>query len=172
MLLKNVEIKAKIHDFQKTHAQVTKLCPQPVSIEKQTDTFFITSKGRLKLRETTEKSALIYYDRIDSIEPSKSDIAISFIDDPNTLKLVLVKSLGIRGVVEKERSLYKYDQTRIHLDDVKGLGKYIELEVVLKKDQTVDDGKMIAKELMNTLNINESDLISVAYIDLIEGKKK
>lgn len=172
MILKNVEIKAKIHDFKKTQAKVEKLSSKPINIEKQTDTFFITSNGRLKLRETTNKTALIYYDRTDSIEPSESDIAISFTDNSETLKSVLSKSLGVRGIVEKERSLYKYNQTRIHLDVVKGLGKFIELEVVLKEGQTIDDGTLIAKEIMSILHINKSDLISVAYIDMLEGKHK
>ena len=113
-------------------------------------------------------SALIYYDRKDSLEPSQSDIAISFTDSPDTLKSVLSKSLGIRGLVNKKRILYKYAQTRIHLDDVKGLGKFIELEVVLKSNQTSKDGKIIAYELINKFGIQKNDLIDVAYIDLIE----
>ena len=170
MILKNVEIKARIRDFSKTQTLVESLNQKPIIVEKQIDTFFKTLKGRLKLRETANKSALIYYDRIDSHEPSESDIAISFIDNPDTLKSILSKSLGIRGVVKKERILYKYNQTRIHLDDVQGLGKFIELEVVLNNNQSVKEGKLIADELMSVLNIDKSDLISVAYIDLIEGK--
>ena len=168
MILKNIEIKAKIRDYDKVKRLVEELCPKPVQTEQQEDTFFITSKGRLKLRESNVKSALIYYDRKDSLEPSQSDIAISFSDSPDTLKSVLSKSLGIRGIVKKNRTLYKYGQTRIHLDDVEGLGKFIELEVVLKSNQTSKDGENIAIDLMSKFNIHKTDLIDVAYIDLIE----
>ena len=170
MILKNIEIKARISDYKKVKRLVEKLCPVPTQTEKQEDTFFNTPKGRLKLRESNGKSALIYYDRKDSLGPSQSDIAISFTENPDTLKSVLSKSLGIRGVVNKERILYKYTQTRIHLDYVKGLGKFIELEVVLKPGQTLKDGETIANKLMVEFDIQKNDLIDVAYIDLIEGK--
>ncbi len=168
MILKNIEIKAKIRDYEKVQKLVEELCPTPIQTEQQEDTFFITSKGRLKLRESDDKSTLIYYDRNDSIEPSQSDIAISFTDNPDTLKSVLSKSLSIRGIVKKNRTLYKYGQTRIHLDDVEGLGKFIELEVVLKSDQTLTEGEAIAYKLMDEFGIHKTDLIDVAYIDLIE----
>jgi len=170
MILKNIEIKAKLRDYEKVQSLIEELCPKPVQTEQQEDTFFITSKGRLKIRESNVKSALIYYDRKDSLKPSQSDIAISFTDNPDTLKSVLSKSIGIRGIVKKNRILYKYGQTRIHLDDVEGLGKFIELEVVLKSDQTSKDGEVIANELIDKFNIHKSDLIDIAYIDLIEGK--
>ena len=169
MILKNIEIKARITDYEKVKRLVEELCPIPIQTEQQEDTFFNTPKGRLKLRESNHKSALIYYDRKDSLEPSQSDIAISFTDNPNTLKAVLSKSLGIRGIVKKNRTLYKYEQTRIHLDDVEGLGKFIELEVVLKSGQTLKNGEAIANKLMDKFNIHKSDLIDVAYMDLIEG---
>ncbi len=170
MISKNIEIKAKIHDYNVIKGLVEDICPTPIETEQQEDTFFNTPKGRLKLREGDGKSALIYYDRPNSLEPSQSDIAISFTENPDTLKSVLSKSLGIRGVVNKQRILYKFGQTRIHLDDVKGLGKFIELEVVLKSDQTLKDGETIAYDLMDEFGIKKSDLVDVAYIDLIEGK--
>jgi predicted adenylyl cyclase CyaB len=168
MILKNIEIKARINDYEKVKKLVEELCPTPVQTEQQEDTFFNTPKGRLKLRESNHTSSLIYYDRKDSLEPSQSDIAISFTKDSDTLKSVLVKSNGIRGIVKKRRILYEFGQTRIHLDDVKGLGKFLELEVVLKPDQTLKDGETIAYELMDKFGIQKNDLIDVAYIDLIE----
>ena len=168
MILKNIEIKAKIRDYETIKRLIEELCPEPAQTEQQEDTFFNTPKGRLKLRKSDDKSALIYYDRKDSLEPSQSDIAISFTDNPDSLKSVLSKSNGIRGIVRKKRKLYKYEQTRIHLDDVEELGIFIELEVVLKSNQTSKNGEAIANELMEKFNIQKTDLIDVAYIDLIE----
>lgn len=172
MILKNIEIKARITDYDKVKSLIEELCPTPVQTEHQEDTFFNTHKGRLKLRETKTDSALIYYDRKDSFQPIQSDIAISFIENPDTLKSVLSNSIGIRGVVKKKRILYKYGQTRIHLDEVEGLGRFIELEVVLKSDQTLKDGDTIANNLMDKFNIQKSDLVDVAYIDLIKINSK
>jgi len=168
MILKNIEIKTRITDYNSVKSLVEELCPTPIQTEQQEDTFFNTNKGRLKLRESDSESAVMYYDRPNSFEPKQSDIALSFTEHPDTLKSVLAKSNGIRGIVKKKRILYKYGQTRIHLDDVEGLGKFLELEVVLKPDQTSKDGEAIAFNLMDKFSINKNDLIDVAYIDLIE----
>jgi len=168
MILKNIEIKAKINDYKNVKRLVEDLCSNPVETEQQKDTFFNTPKGRLKLRESDETSAIMYYFRPDSHGPKQSDIALSFTDNSDTLKTVLDKSIGIRGIVIKKRILYKHGQTRIHLDDVKGLGKFIELEVVLNPGQTSNDGEIIAYKLMDKFDIQKTDLIDVAYIDLIQ----
>ncbi len=168
MILKNIEIKAKIRDYEKIKILIEDLCGIPIQTEHQEDTFFNTQNGRLKLRKSDNQSEIIYYNRPNSFEPKQSNIAISFTENPDTLKSVLSKSLGICGVVNKKRILYKYAQTRIHLDDVKGLGKFIELEVVLKSNQTSIDGETIAYKLMDKFGIQKTDLIDVAYIDLIE----
>ncbi|MEE9572938.1 MAG: class IV adenylate cyclase [Candidatus Neomarinimicrobiota bacterium] len=169
MILKNIEIKARINDYEEVKKLIEGICSIPIEIEQQEDTFFNTTHGRLKLREGDGESAIMYYNRPNSHEPKQSDIALSLIDNPNTLKTILDKSIGIRGIVYKKRILYKHEQTRIHLDDVKGLGKFIELEVVLKPDQTSSDGELIAYKLMDKFGIEKTDLIDVAYIDLIES---
>jgi adenylate cyclase class IV len=42
---------------------------------------------------------------------------------------VLTQALGARGQVKKRRLLFMYQQTRIHVDKVEGLGNFMELEV-------------------------------------------
>ena len=170
MILKNIEIKARINNYNNIRDLVEKYCGSPIEIDNQVDTFFNTSNGRLKLRVSdSSKSALIYYNRPNTIEPKQSDIAITFTDEPDTLKDVLAKSLGVAGTVKKKRSLYLYGQSRIHLDNVEGLGNFIELEVVLKEGQTVIEGISIATDLMEKFYVQKKDLIDVAYVDLIEN---
>jgi len=41
----------------------------------------------------------------------------------------LGQALGIKGVVRKRRMVYMIGQTRVHLDQVEGLGEFMELEV-------------------------------------------
>ena len=62
-------------------------------------------------------------------------------------------------------------QTRIHLDDVEQLGTFAELEVVMQEGQTVEDGTSIATDLMQKLDIHQTDLVDGAYIDLLEKRK-
>lgn len=76
----------------------------------------------------------------------------------------------MRGVVRKVRRLYLAGQTRIHLDDVEGLGHFMELEVVLRPGQSEAEGQTIAKTLMEKLGVIESDLLECAYMDLLESQ--
>ena len=62
-------------------------------------------------------------------------------------------------------------QTRVHCDQVEGLGDFLELEVTLSEGESEERGVQIANELMEKLGIAKDDLISGAYMDLILGKK-
>ena len=89
--------------------------------------------------------------------------------DTENLKRVLQLAYGIRGVVRKTRYLYIVGQTRVHLDDVEGLGHFMELEVVMQEAQSDAVGQKIAEGLMNSLGVGKSDLLEGAYMDLIES---
>ncbi|XP_055568504.1 uncharacterized protein LOC114017021 isoform X1 [Falco cherrug] len=137
----------------------------------QADTFFRVPRGRLKLRRTPDgRGELIFYERPDTAGPKLSHFTITPTDDPDGLEAVLTQALGVLGVVRKERLLYLVGQTRVHLDSVEGLGDFVELEVVLTEEQTVEDGERVAHQLMKELGIEEEDLISGAYLDLLLAK--
>jgi len=87
---------------------------------------------------------------------------------PKLVHTILRTVLGIRGIVEKKRTLFFSDNTRIHLDEVKGLGTFLEFEVVLGSNDKPSDGITSANKLMELLEIKQDDLVSGAYIDLIE----
>jgi adenylate cyclase class IV len=73
--------------------------------------------------------------------------------------------------VIKKRAISIVGQTRIHLDEVHGLGTFMELEVVLRPEQTEDEGRIIAEQLMRDLRIADSDLLDRAYMDMLEEKQ-
>ncbi|MFH1183959.1 MAG: class IV adenylate cyclase [Chloroflexota bacterium] len=165
----NVEIKARVRDFAALNARARQLTEKPVQVIPQLDTFFVTATGRLKLRELDSGVAqLIYYERPDQDGPKRSDYSIFETRDPSALRSVLEKALGIRGKVEKVRHLYLVGQTRVHLDEVKGLGHFLELEVVLQPGQSDREGHLIAEELISQLGIERRDLLESAYMDLLE----
>lgn len=165
----NIEIKARVPDFETLRGRVESLSETPVEVLPQVDTFFHTGKGRLKLREFGPVSAqLIFYQRPDASGPKLSEYHIFPTTDPENLKQTLSLALGVRGIVKKTRYLYLVGQTRIHLDDVEALGHFMELEVVLGEDQSEADGQAIAEDLMRELGISTDDLLEGAYMDLIE----
>jgi predicted adenylyl cyclase CyaB len=80
---------------------------------------------------------------------------------------ILSATLGSTRVVRKKRTLYMIGQTRVHLDEVEGLGDFIELEVVLRAGQSDEEGKNIADRLLAEFRIDSKHLIGEAYIDLL-----
>ena len=169
-MARNIEIKARVSDPATLRRQASGLSDTPAELILQEDTFFHVPRGRLKLRIISpEHGQLIYYQRPDAAGPKQSDYHISITTEPQTLKDVLARSLGIRGVVNKQRWLYLVGPTRIHLDQVEGLGAFMELEVVLKAGDTLAEGQAIAADLMVQLGIQEQDLIEGSYIDLLEN---
>ena len=79
----------------------------------------------------------------------------------------LARVLGVRGVVRKRRWLYLVGQMRIHLDEVEGLGVFLEVEVVLQPGQAVGEGERLAEDVRRRLDVRAEDLVEVAYIDLL-----
>lgn len=167
----NIEIKARVRDFDDIRRRADALCDTPVELISQEDTFFNVPKGRLKLRVlSANQGQLIYYTRPDQEGPKRSDYHIARTSEPEDLKRVLELAYGIRGVVRKKRYLYLVGQTRIHLDDVEGLGQFMELEVVMPDGQSQAEAEAIARDLMGRLGVETSDLIDGAYMDLLESR--
>src|SRR5215208_4602460 len=165
----NIEIKARVRDFDRIRRRAETLSDTPVEVIPQEDTFFNTPYGRLKLRILSpERGQLIYYTRPDREGPKRSDYHISLTSDPENLKRVLELAYGIRGIVRKTRYLYLVDRTRIHLDDVEGLGQFMELEVVMQEGQSDAHGQVVAERLMTDLGVERADLLEDAYMDIIE----
>ena len=165
----NIEIKARARDFANIRSRAEKLSDAPVEVIPQEDTFFNVSQGRLKLRVLAlDRGQLIYYTRPDQGGPKRSDYHIAYTTDPENLKRVLELAYGVRGVVKKTRYLYLVGQTRVHLDDVEGLGQFMELEVVLREGQGDAEGHGIAEGLMASLGVERGDLLEGAYMDLLE----
>ena len=167
-MARNVEIKAKLLDPHIIISRVEQIADSgPVMID-QDDTFFHCSDGRLKLRElSANQGELILYHRPDVSGPKTSTYIISQTSEPGKMRKILSTVLGVAGRVRKRRHLYLCGSTRIHIDDVEGLGHFVELEVVLDDSDSVESGQQIAVELMTRLGIQSGDLVEKAYIDMI-----
>ncbi len=164
----NIEIKARAKNFLHQKSIAESISDTACELIEQEDIFFHIPNGRLKLRILSHaQSELIFYHRENSSGPKQSHYIVHKTNAPHSLIDVLVSSLGIVGVVKKKRQLYFIEQTRIHFDEVEGLGEFIELEVVMNKNQPNETGIAIAHDLMKKLEIEEVDLISEAYIDLL-----
>jgi adenylate cyclase len=164
----NVEIKARVGAPAELLARVRAMAERgPIEI-RQDDTFCPCASGRLKLRILSEdEGQLIHYHRTDAAAPRESRYSIVATTAPHALREALAEALGTRGRVRKTRTLLLVGRTRIHLDDVEGLGHFMELEVALAEDQPTAEGIAIARDLMRRLGIGDDQLVDRAYVDLL-----
>jgi len=168
-MARNVEIKARVRDFESIQQVAESLTDRPVEELRQIDTFFYPPRGRFKLREFADgRGELIAYARSDNNGPTLSDYYILRTDRADGMKSFLGELLGIRGIVKKRRLLYHIGPTRIHLDQVEGLGDFLELEVVLDDGEAESEGARTADEVMKKLGMVDAERIACAYIDLLE----
>ena len=167
--MRNVEIKARLRDLEGVRARAADAADGPPVLIEQTDTFFHCPNARLKLRAFADGTGeLIHYERPDVAGPKESRYAIARVPEAEPLRAVLAAALGIRAVVRKRRTLFLVGPTRIHLDEVEGLGSFLELEVVLRPGQELAEGQAVAADLMRRLGVAPEDLIATAYVDLLE----
>src|SRR5262249_1113794 len=101
------------------------------------------------------------------VGPKLSEYSLLPIDQPGEMRNLLGQALGIYGEVRKRRLVYLAGQSRIHFDEVERLGSFLEVEVVLRPEQTIAEGERIATTLRRELEVRDEDLIEVAYIELL-----
>ena len=165
---RNVEVKARIESVNALKPAAARIADDgPVEIA-QDDTFFQCRSGRLKLRTISSDSGeLIYYLRADQLGPKESFYLRSQTSTPAILRESLSLAYGEAGRVRKLRTLFIVGRTRIHLDVVETLGHFLELEVVLGADESIEEGIAEANRVMELLGVQRSQLIEGAYVDLL-----
>lgn len=169
----NVEIKARVKDPAALRRRAEAVAGPPAAVLRQTDVFFSAPSGRLKLRRFPEgPGELIFYERPDRTGPKESRYSVYRTGDAGGLERTLREALEVIGMVRKTRTLFLAGRARIHLDEVEGLGSFMELEVVMEEGEAREDGEAETARLMDALGIGEEDLVEGAYLDLLrEGGK-
>ena len=167
--MENIEIKARIENPDRTRELVRALDHTFVGLDHQIDTYFKTTNGRFKLRESSLSGPyLIFYLR-DNLSGPKSSIYQKLpVEDALGLKNLLNQMQGIHTIIEKNREIYLYENVRIHLDKVKKLGNFLELEAVMDdKHNNRERETDKVNYLLEKLNIKDKDLISLSYENLM-----
>jgi homotetrameric cytidine deaminase len=134
---------------------------------RQKDTYFAAREGRLKLREEDDGATLIAYARADEAAARTSAYHLVAVPDPAALAAALDASLGTVVVVEKFRRLLLWEDVRIHLDSVEGLGTWVELEAVAVADSDLSDEHRKVAELRAVLDLKDEDVVAQGYAALL-----
>lgn len=173
MAFLNVEIKARCSDPDFVRDYLLDNNADFKGTDKQTDTYFNVPNGRLKLREGNIENNLIYYERSNMAGPKQSHFQLVKVEDAAGLKEVLTKSNGIKIVVKKKREIYYIRNVKFHIDDVPGLGSFIEIEAGNRFDSSLTSEKLDEQcsFYLKKFNVQVKDLVEVSYSDLLLGKK-
>lgn len=182
----NMEIKARLTNKTKNIAVGQAKCNDSAYIrdyllstgaefrgmDEQTDTYFNVPNGRLKLREGNIENNLIFYERPDQSGPKNSHFHLVKVDDAKGLKEVLTRSMGVKVVVKKKREIYYISNVKFHIDEVPGLGSFVEIEAGnILADLIENELKEQCDFYMNEFGIRQEDLIEVSYSDMLLARK-
>ena len=165
----NIELKARCEDLGKLREICESLGAEGQEPERQIDTYFSVSHGRLKLRESSESGAeLIYYARDDVAGARESHYDLYQVEDPESLKAMLTKALGVSVVVTKRRETFVIGNVRIHLDKVQGLGSFVEIQGTIDHSGELP---LVADEvqgIQRALGIDPQSLVKESYAVLAD----
>jgi len=164
----NVELKARDRDPEATLARCVALGAEDAGVLEQRDTYFMARQGRLKLRQLGDGgSELIAYARPDGSEATVSTYVIAPVSAPDELIDALNTALGQVVVVSKRRRLFLWEGVRIHLDDVDGLGPFIEFEAVVPYAGDIEAAHEKVARLRAELGLSDETLVATGYADLL-----
>jgi predicted adenylyl cyclase CyaB len=160
------EIKARCDDRTSLRAILKTHKARFKGLDHQIDTYFRVPSGRLKLREGNIENALIYYKRTDQKKSKKCHATLFPCLKKTPLKKILTEALGVLAVVDKKREIYFLKNVKFHIDRVKKLGNFVEIEVFNQKRNL---GAVKLREqcefYQKLLGIRAKDLVADSYSD-------
>jgi len=166
----NVELKARCADLARARGILEEAGADLRGTDLQRDVYFRVPAGRLKLRRGTIERSLIFYQRADEagVKPSRVTLATLPPELGPALEDALGAALGVANVVEKTREIRFLGNVKFHLDEVPGLGAFVEIEAIESPDVYTEEALREQCETWRTrLGIAASDLVSHSYTDLV-----
>jgi len=167
----NIEIKARCKNPVTIKEILASRNADFKGVDHQIDTYFKVSNGRMKFREGNIENSLIHYNRPNQAGPKKSDYILYHPQPDSSLKQLLTQANGILVVVDKLRSIYFIENVKFHVDEVKDLGSFMEIEAI-DSDGSVGEKKLLeqCQFYLDLLGVKEEDLIDNSYSDLLLNK--
>jgi adenylate cyclase, class 2 len=167
----NLELKARVQSLRAVGAAAQRIGARKAGTLVQRDTYYTVRRGRLKLREIVgSKAELIAYDRPNLQGSRVARYDVFPIERPRVLKSMLNNALGTRAVVEKRRTLHLYQNCRIHADQVRGLGTFLEFEVTITRGRP--QARRLMKSLVRHFGVDPADVVGPSYCDLILDRQR
>jgi adenylate cyclase, class 2 len=166
----SIEIKARCSDHKKIRDFLMSHHADFKGMDHQIDTYFRVNNGRLKLREGNIENYLVFYEREDKEGPKQSKIILFASNPRSSLKEILTRTMGVLVVVDKDREIYFIENIKFHIDTVKDLGTFMEIEAI---DNGIGKEKLLEQcnKYLSLFGIDESDLVPMSYSDLLLNRQ-
>lgn len=165
-----IEAKAAIENKEEIKQRILEAGGKYIRVETQSDIYFahpsrdfMKTDEALRIREAGNEYTLTYKGpKLDKLTKTREEIEIK-LDDPAPMAEVL-KMLGFMEVapVVKTRSHYTLGDYQVALDEVEGLGHFIEIE---KHADSYKPEELV--ELLKSLGVEESKMERRSYLELL-----
>lgn len=171
-MIRIIEIKARCKDPDRIRSLLASLGSDCRVIDHQVDTYFNVREGRLKLRQGNIEQALIHYRRPDQAGPKQSDVWLYPTENGSPLYKVLEASIGIKVQVDKMREIHFIDNVKFHIDEVRGLGSFVEIEAI-DRDGTLEPEFLQSQceHYLLLFGITDQDLLHDSYSDQLMARR-
>ena len=175
-----VEVKAKIDNFEDMREKLDKLGANKTKEEFQEDIYFNSpivdfakTDEALRIRTTKqgdEKHVFITYKgaKIDSKSKTREEIEFGIEDSEKCTKTFEHVGFKKVRVVRKNREYYSYKNFEISLDDIEGLTPYMEIEIGLEDGSDYTQAQDSIFEVFEQLDITDG-FERTSYLELLEN---
>ncbi len=160
----NLELKVKLKSFRRTKKLLGEMKAEFIKTLNQKDVYYKARGGLLKLRIENGEESIIKYLRDEKGKDRFSHYEVLYFKDGNAEEF-FNEVFSIEAVVQKKRRLFMYNNTRIHLDTVKGLGSFLELETLVLKGKP--NAKKRFDEIIRLLELDKYESIRKSYRNLM-----
>ena len=163
----NVEVKLRLADLGATRRRVAEIGACYAATEEQVDRYYeLDGSRRVKLRTFGKTAQLIEYDRPEEDGIRTSRYRITPVRDTEA-GICLVPKGDPLVVVRKRREIHLLGNVRIHLDEVEGLGEFLELEAVVDGDHDESRCREQVEQILSGLDLTKADRLPASYSDLL-----
>ncbi len=167
---RNIEIKARLDDLERARAVARRVATSGPEVEDQVDRYYaVSARGseRIKVRSSSARpTELIRYRRAEDEGVRPSDYERIVLGEGALAETTSALGLPILTVA-KRREIWHVDNVRVHLDQVEGLGTFLEFEAAV--DSGHDDAACRRRidGLLTEFGIRREDIVPASYSDLL-----
>jgi len=168
-----VEVKLPLRDVKELKRRLNEFGATFIAEEDERDIYFnaphrdfAKTDEALRIRFSKDTTLTYKGPKLDKVSKTRKEITVPVADAERAM--AMLKALGFEEVatVVKRRQAYRLDNLTISIDDVQGLGTYMEIEAIVSHKKYQSTLNRIFETLYK-LGLSKEDTIRESYLELI-----